>query len=43
MQRYGGMVLDWEVIAIIVLGGAAVAGIGYLLYEYRVLRDFDWS
>jgi hypothetical protein len=43
MQRDGGRIVDWEVIAIILLGGAAVSGIVYLLGQYRSLRDFDWS
>ena len=34
--------MDWEVIAIILSGGAAVFGIVYLLSQYRSLRDFDW-
>ena len=42
MQRNGGRIVDWEVIAIMVLGGAAVCGIVYLLSQYRNLRDFDW-
>jgi hypothetical protein len=36
--------LDWEVVAIILLGGAAIGGIAYLLGEYRSMRDLDdWS
>ena len=27
--------MDWEVIAIILMGGAALCGIGYLLSQYR--------
>ena len=27
--------MDWVVIAIILLGGAAASGIGYLLSQYR--------
>ena len=34
--------MDWEVAAILLLGGAAVSGISYLLSEYRNLRDRDW-
>ena len=34
--------MDWEVIAIILLGGSAVGGIVYLLSQYRSLRDL-WS
>jgi hypothetical protein len=36
------MLLDWEVVAIVLLGGAAIGGIAYLLREYRSLRDSDW-
>jgi hypothetical protein len=34
--------LDWEVVAMILLGGAAIGGIAFLLGEYRSLRDCDW-
>ena len=41
----GKWILDWEVVAIILLlGGAAIGGIAYLLSEYRGMRDLDdWS
>jgi hypothetical protein len=36
--------LDWEIVAIILLGGAAIGGMFYLLGEYRGMRDLDdWS
>jgi hypothetical protein len=38
----GKWILDWEAVAIILLGGAAIGGIAYLLGEYRNLRDRDW-
>jgi hypothetical protein len=34
--------MDWEVIVIILFGGAAVAGFAYLLDQYRGLRERDW-
>ncbi len=27
--------MNWEIIAVIVLGGAAASGLGYLLSQYR--------
>jgi hypothetical protein len=40
----GKWILDFEVVAIILLGGAAIGGIAYLLREYRSMRDLDdWS
>jgi hypothetical protein len=42
MQHGGKWILDWEVVAMILLGGAAIGGIAYLLGEYRSLRDHDW-
>jgi hypothetical protein len=35
--------LNWEIIVKILLGGATVGGIAYLLGEYCSRRDFDWS
>ena len=34
--------MDWEIVAIVLLGAAAMGGIAYLLGEYRSLRDRDW-
>jgi hypothetical protein len=42
-QWQGSKNVELEVIAIILLGGAAVGGIAYLLQEYRSRRDFDWT
>jgi hypothetical protein len=39
----GECILDWEIVAIVLLGGAAIGGIAYLLGEYRSLRDRDWT
>jgi hypothetical protein len=39
----GEWILDWEIVAIILLGGAAMGGLAYLLGEYRSLRDRDWT
>jgi hypothetical protein len=39
----GEWILDWGIVAIVLLGGAAVGGIAYLLREYRSLRDHDWT
>jgi hypothetical protein len=41
MQRNGGRIMDWEVMAIMLSGGAAVFGIGYLLSQYRYFCGFD--
>jgi hypothetical protein len=38
-----GNIVVLEVIAIILLGGAAVGGVAFLLQEYRSRRDFDWN
>jgi hypothetical protein len=39
-----GWILDLEVVAIILMGAAAIGGIAYLLREYRSMRDLDdWS
>ena len=35
--------MDWEVIAIILLGGAAISGIVYMLSQIGTLREVDWS
>jgi hypothetical protein len=35
--------MDFPIIAIILLGGAAVAGVAYLLEEFQIRRDFDWN
>jgi hypothetical protein len=35
--------MDLAMVAIILLGGAAIAGVAYLLEEYRSGRDFDWN
>ena len=36
--------MDWEVVAIILLCGAAIGGMFYLRGEYRSMRDLDdWS
>ena len=41
---WGKWILDWEVVAIILLCGAAIGGMFYLRGEYRSMRDFDdWS
>jgi hypothetical protein len=37
----GEKTLDWEVIAIILIDGAALVGFVYLFGQYRSLRDFD--
>jgi len=43
-RNMGEWILDWEVVAIILLGSAAIGGIAYLLGEYRSMRDLDdWS
>jgi hypothetical protein len=34
-------ILDWEVLAIILLGSASLGGMFYLLGEYRSMRDLD--
>jgi hypothetical protein len=34
--------MDWEVIAIILSGGAAISGIIYMLSQIGSLRDLDW-
>jgi hypothetical protein len=39
----GEWILDWEIVAIVLLGGAAMGGLAYLLGEYRSLRDRDWT
>ena len=36
-------IMDWEIAAIVLLGGAAMGGLAYLLGEYRSLRDRDWT
>lgn len=41
--RWQGNVMDFPIIAIILLGGAAVAGVAYLLEEFQIRRDFDWN
>jgi hypothetical protein len=41
MRRNGVRIMDWEVVAIILSGGAAICGIVYLASQYRSLRDFD--
>jgi hypothetical protein len=35
-------IVDWEVLTIILFGGLAIAGVAYLLDQYRRLRDRDW-
>jgi hypothetical protein len=35
-------IIDWEVFTIVLFGVLSVAGVAYLLDQYRRLRDRDW-